>query len=219
MKPDLIDWSDCMVTFSCMWPLDAFTITSLYSQLFAQRHFGPFCLADILDICYLLPVTWASWYKFTGRELDRLFNRRPMLSYQFKLPSGIAPAADKWNVPAGIGIEGKEAKRLVWKRIVWKRRWEWECFVYVYVMSVMSKERNLKEWLRDFVAKETVTDTYCSIQPLSRWVAGIWYIVYIGALVRWLQPFTLLGSAWSLAVAIGNLPCVCVSCLVLVLVT
>ena len=79
-------------------------------------------------------------------------------------------------------------------------------------MSVMSKERNLKEWLRDFVAaaKETVTDTYCSIQPLSRWVAGIWYIVYIGTWVRWLQPFTLLGSAWSLAVAIGNLPCVCV---------
>ena len=189
-----------------------FTITSLYSQLFGQRHFGPFCLADIFDICYLLPVTWASWYKFTGRELNRLFNRRPMLSYQFKLPSGIAPAADKWNVPAGIGIEGKEAKRLVWKRIFWKRWWEWKYFVYVYVMSVMSKERNLKEWLRDFVAaaKETVTDTYCSIQPLSRWVAGIWYIVYIGTWVRWLQPFTLLGSAWSLAVAIGNLPCVCV---------
>ena len=86
-----------------------FTITSLYSQLFGQRHFGPFCLADIFDICYLLPVTWASWYKFTGRELNRLFNRRPMLSYQFKLPSGIAPAADKWNVPTGKEVSLKES--------------------------------------------------------------------------------------------------------------
>lgn len=185
MKPDLIDWSDCMVTFSCMWPLDAFTITSLYSQLFGQMHFGPFCLADIFDICYLLPVTWASWYKFTGRELDRLFNRRPMPSYQFKLPSGIAPAADKWNVPAGKGIEGKEAKRLVWKRFFWKRRWEWECFVYVYLMSVMSKERNLKEWLRDFVAKR---DCYwyllfhTATESLSSWYLVHCVHWYIGTL-------------------------------------